>query len=137
MSGDFESKRTGLGESLRRFRRESGYTQKYLADYLRLERSAYSKYETSRTPDLDSIIRLAALYDVSVDELIGDYPDEVVNKNEVASYAKAASPKNNDDGSKLTRDELRLLALFRKSIRKNEVLDYVRRISSEDSKMND
>ncbi len=136
MSEYFESKRTALGENLRKFRKENGYTQKFLADYLSLERSTYSKYEVSRNPDLVSIIQLAALYGVSVDELIGDYPDEVVNKNEVASYAKASSP-DDKDGSELTRDELKLLALFRNSIRKKDILDYVRRISSEDSKMND
>lgn len=134
MSDYFESKRSSLGENLRRFRKENGYTQKFLAEYLRLERSTYSKYESSRTPDLDSVIQLAALYGVSVDELIGDYPDEVVNKNEVASYAKASSP-DSGDGSNLTRDELKLLAFFRSSIRKKDILDYVRRISSEDSKI--
>lgn len=136
MSEYFESKRGSLGENLRRFRKENGYTQKYLAEYLRLERSTYSKYESSRTPDLDSVIQLAALYGVSVDELIGDYSDEVVNKNEIESYAKASSPAAKD-GSNLTRDELKLLALFRSSIRKKDILDYVRRISSEDSKMSD
>ncbi len=137
MSEYFESKRGSLGENLRRFRKENGYTQKYLAEYLRLERSTYSKYESSRTPDLDSVIQLAALYGVSVDELLGDYPDEVVNKNEVNSYAKASSPQSGDNGSKLTRDELKLLALFRKSIRKKDILDCARRISTEDSKMDD
>lgn len=136
MSEYFESKRTALGENLRKFRKENGYTQKFLAEYLSLERSTYSKYEVSRNPDLDSIIQLAALYGVSVDELIGDYPNEVVNKNEVAAYAKVSSP-DDKDGSELTRDELKLLALFRSSIRKKDILDYVRRISSEDNKMDD
>lgn len=136
MSEYFESKRTALGENLRKFRKENGYTQKFLAEYLSLERSTYSKYEVSRNPDLDSIIQLAALYGVSVDELIGDYPNEVVNRNEVAAYAKVSSP-DDKDGSELTRDELKLLALFRSSIRKKDILDYVRRISSEDNKMND
>ncbi len=136
MSDNFELKQSSLGENLRRFRKEHGYTQKFLAEYLGFERTTYVKYETSRTPDLDSTIRLAALYGVSVDELIGNYPDEVVNKKELASYARASSP-GSEDGSNLTRDELKLLALFRSSIRKNEILDYVRRISTEDSKMND
>lgn len=130
----FESKRGTLGENLRKLRKENGYTQQYLADYIGVERSAYSKYESSRIPDLNSVIQLAALYGVSVDTLIGDYFDETVNSKKLAAFAKASSP-DGKDGSKLTRDELKLLALFRNSIRKKDILEYVRRISSEDSEL--
>ena len=133
MSDCFEPKRDSLGENLRRFRKENGYTHKFLAEYLGVERSTYSKYETSRKPDLDHTIRLAALYGVTVDTLIGDYPDEVVNKKKLEAYGKVSS--NEADGSNLTRDELNLLAFFRKSIRKKEIIDYVRRVSSEDTKL--
>lgn len=133
MSGFFEPKHDSLGENLRKFRKEFGYTQKYLADYLAVNRTTYVKYETTRTPDLDSTIQLAALYGVSVDELIGNYSDEVVNKTKLASYAKASSP-DSSDGSELTRDELKLLSLFRKSIRKNDILSYARKVASEDIK---
>ena len=129
----FETKPGTLGENLKKFRKEFGYTQKYLADYLAVNRTTYVKYETTRMPDLDSIIQLAALYGVSVDKLIGNYSNEVVNQTKLASFAKASSP-NGTDSYELTHEELRLLALFRKSIRKNDILSYARKIASEDDK---
>ena len=137
MSEYFEPKRGSLGENLRKYRKENGYTQKDLADYLDVDRTTYVKYETTRIPDLETVIKLAALHGVSVDMLLGDYFDEAVNKKSLEAFAKASSPSGADDGSNLTRDELALLALFRKSIRKKEILDYLRRISSEDVKMSD
>lgn len=138
MSDFFGTKQELLGGILREFRKENGYTQQQIADYLGVDRTTYVKYETAqRNPDLDDIIGLAALYGISVDMLLGDYFDEAVNKKSLEAYAKASSPSGTDDGSKLTRDELALLAFFRKSIRKKEILDYIRRISSEDSKMSD
>lgn len=132
MSRNYDPQRGSLGENLRRFRKENGYTHKYLAEYLKVERSTYSKYETSRTPDLDNTIRLAALYGVSLDMLVGDYFDEIANKKNPSTFVKASSSEPNES-SDLTHEELKLLALFRKSIRKKDIIDYVRVISSEDN----
>ena len=44
---------------------------KRLSDLLNISRQAYSNYETSkRTPDLDSLMRLADIYGVSLDQLV-------------------------------------------------------------------
>ena len=37
-----------LGEILKKYRTEYGYTQKKLADYLGIDRTTYTKYETVR-----------------------------------------------------------------------------------------
>ena len=132
MSRNYDPQRGSLGENLRRFRKENGYTHKYLAEYLKVERSTYSKYETSRTPDLDNTIRLAALYGVSLDMLVGDYFDEIANEKNPSTFVKASSSELNES-STLTHEELKLLTLFRKSIRKKDIMDYVRNISSEDN----
>lgn len=136
MSDFFESKREPLGEILRAFRKENGYTQQRLADYLGVDRTTYAKYESSRKPELDVIIQLAALYGVSVDVFLGEYSEKAVSKNNLKTYAKASASDAKDSNS-LSRDELNLLSLFRKSIRKADILTYARKIATEDTKASD
>ena len=53
-------------------RKEHGFTQKYVADYLKIDRSNYSKYELGKLePNIDMLIALSQLYSVSVDYLLG------------------------------------------------------------------
>lgn len=53
-------------------RKVTGLTQKNVADYLQLDRSAYSCYELRRSaPSLDKLCQLARLYRVSTDFLLG------------------------------------------------------------------
>ena len=136
MSDFFESKREPLGEILRVFRKEHGYTQQRLADYLGLDRTTYAKYEANRKPELDVIIQLAALYDVSVDVFLGDYTENVVSRKNLKAYAKASTPETKDSNG-LSRDELNLLSLFRKSIRKADIITYARKIAAEDTRASD
>ena len=132
--GDYsETKRELLGEILYDFRKENGYIQQEIADFLGIDRSTYAKYETSRKPELDVIIQLAALYGVTVDEFLGEYRNKAVIGRNVEPFIKAAAPETNDEGSRLTLEELRLINLFRKSIRKNEIISLARRIAAEDS----
>lgn len=60
-----------LVETLYRLRKAHHYTQQEISDLLNISRQAYSNYETSkRTPDLDSLMRLADIYGVSLDQLV-------------------------------------------------------------------
>ena len=60
-----------LVENLYRLRKAQHYTQQEISDLLNISRQAYSNYETSkRTPDLDSLMRLADIYGVSLDQLV-------------------------------------------------------------------
>lgn len=60
-----------LVENLYRLRKAYHYTQQEISDLLNISRQAYSNYETSkRTPDLDSLMRLADIYGVSLDQLV-------------------------------------------------------------------
>ena len=60
-----------LLENLYRLRKAHHYTQQEISDLLNISRQAYSNYETSkRTPDLDSLMRLADIYGVSLDQLV-------------------------------------------------------------------
>lgn len=60
-----------LVENLYRLCKAHHYTQQEISDLLNISRQAYSNYETSkRTPDLDSLMRLADIYGVSLDQLV-------------------------------------------------------------------
>lgn len=60
-----------LVENLYRLHKAHHYTQQEISDLLNISRQAYSNYETSkRTPDLDSLMRLADIYGVSLDQLV-------------------------------------------------------------------
>lgn len=133
MDDYFGSGQEFLNEILRSYRKENNYTQQRIADYLGIDRSTYAKYESSRKPELDVIIKLAALYNISVDEFLGDYQNKTLNGKNVRPFSKASSPENKE-GTCLSLEELRLLNLFRKSIRKNEIITFARRIAAEDSK---
>ena len=58
----------GLGDRLAELRKDCGYTQDYIADFLNVTRSSVSAYETGvNDPSIESLIKLANLYNVSLD----------------------------------------------------------------------
>ena len=59
-------------EKLKDLRSQKGYTQKFVADYLKIDRSNYSKYELGKLEmSLDMLKQICLLYDVSADYLLG------------------------------------------------------------------
>lgn len=122
-----------LGNVMRKYRTEHNYTQKKLADYLGIDRTTYSKYETVRKPELDVIMKLAVLYNVSVDEFLKDF---FTAKPDGAPHLSAASSPKEQTGDELfmlNDEEKQLLYLYRDCIRKNELLEKAREIWAEDS----
>ena len=65
-----------FAERLRVLRGNSGMTQWQIAQALNISRSAYAYYETGATrPDFDTLTRLAQIFRVSTDYLLGASPD--------------------------------------------------------------
>lgn len=61
-----------FGNTLKRLRTESGYTQQQLADRLGVTKSVVSYYELQeRYPSPDILIKLASIFHVSTDYLLG------------------------------------------------------------------
>ena len=59
-------------ENIRNLRIDSGYTQKNVAEYLGISQNTYSQYEIGvLNYPVDALIKLADLYGVSVDYLLG------------------------------------------------------------------
>lgn len=61
-----------LGDRLRALREQSGKTQRELAALLCINRVSYTQYENNkRTPPPDTLRKLAIIFNVSVDYLLG------------------------------------------------------------------
>ena len=61
-----------LACNLRFYRKQKEYTQEKVARLMNLDRSVISLYENGeRIPSIESIVRFADIYNVTVDELIG------------------------------------------------------------------
>ena len=59
-------------ENIRSIRIDSGYTQRFVAEYLHIKQNTYSQYEIGvLNYPVDVIVKLADLYGVSTDYLLG------------------------------------------------------------------
>ncbi len=60
-------------KNLKNARKESGLTQKQIADTLNVVESCYANWEQGRTePNVATLRQLALIFKVSIDELIND-----------------------------------------------------------------
>ena len=80
-----------IGETLKEKRTENQLTQEQLSEKIFVSRKTISNWETGKTtPDIDSLIRLADLFNLSLDNLLLEGSDIVENikKIEAAKSAK-------------------------------------------------
>ena len=65
-----------LGSRIQSLRKEHNMSQGDLADALDISRQSVSKWETdTATPDLDKLLKLSEIFDISLDELVkGESP---------------------------------------------------------------
>lgn len=68
--------KTILSENLKKLRKAHGLTQQQLANILKQKRSTYAYYENGVTPNPDTILKLAKIFDVSTHELVYGFMDE-------------------------------------------------------------
>ena len=74
-----------LAENLTRLRHDKRITQERLADFLNVTKASVSKWETGQSlPDIVQLPKLAAYYDVSIDELMGYEPQ--LSMDEIKEY---------------------------------------------------
>ncbi len=93
-----------FGMRIRTLRRQRGMTQQAVADRLQIDRTTYTKYEAGRvSPDQQGLVRLAEMFDCSVDSLLGI--DTARQEIRVADGGGVAA--------QLTGEEQTLLQLFR------------------------
>ena len=72
-----------LPEKLLSLRKQNGFTQMELAEKLHVSRQAISRWEVgTAAPSTENLKELSALYDVSVDYLLGDHAEAIVVASE-------------------------------------------------------
>ena len=91
-----------LGELLQELRKDKGMTQAELAAKLELSPLTVSSYECGRSaPDDETKVKIAEIFDVSVDYLLGR--DTTEPENQTVDLAELANkPKDFDWGSVLS-----------------------------------
>ena len=68
-----------LGENIARYRKELGMSQEKAAEYMGVSRQAVTKWESNNsTPSSDNLIKLARLFGISVDVLLGNKENKEV-----------------------------------------------------------
>lgn len=86
---------TELMNQLRFYRAQMGLTQEQIAEHIGVSRQAVAKWEKGETlPDIDSCIRLADLFNVSVDMLVRN----LKNQSSASSQQLIGCVKMNDKG---------------------------------------
>ena len=116
-----------LGEKIKEYRESKNMTQSEVAEILGVKPATISKYEAGTLePNIKSLKKLAALFDVSIDELIkeDDFDVSKINTLEVLREQKNMKLKgnlyhntqitftyntNHIEGSKLTEDQTRYI----------------------------
>lgn len=70
-----------INNNLKKLRTEAGLTQEQVAEKLNVTRQALSSYESGRTrPDIDTLVRLAGIYDTDVNSIIYGPEDSTVTE---------------------------------------------------------
>jgi len=83
-------------EKLKLLRIENQMSQNDVAEYLNISRQAISRWELGRAyPDLDNIVLLCKLYNISIEELIGTQQNEEVVVEERAKESTADTKASN------------------------------------------
>jgi transcriptional regulator with XRE-family HTH domain len=73
-----------IGENIRKLRHKLDLTQQELADRISVSRSVLTRWENgSLTPDVETLVKLCQLFDVSLDGLVGRTYNRAQILNEV------------------------------------------------------
>ena len=103
-----------LAAKLRRLRNGHSYTQTKMAEMLNISRQAYSNYENGkRVPDLDTLFRIADIYDVTLEQLITQSCTGDGTVNEKPGPYLLSQVRDAGGSLYLTLEEVRLVDRFR------------------------
>lgn len=119
-----------LSDRLKQLRTENNVLQKEIAEKLKITTSAYGFYEQGkRTPDADTLNKIAELYNVSIDYLLG--------RTNIRDSADKITKSLNDDpelsefwNALKDRDDLKLLFKQTKEMSPNDIKKIIRIIKA-------
>lgn len=106
-------------------RKQHNYTQEYVSSYIHISRGGYSQYETGkRIPSSESLLKLAELYNINIDQLINQ--NIISISDSILSDSSADYPSDNSIDLNMLKDFGILLlnsspSLDLKSITQNDI----------------
>ena len=78
-----------IGNKIYQLRKLSGMTQEQLAEKLNISRQTLSKWENeSNMPDIESIVHMSKLFQISLDELLLDEKEEQIQQITLEDLAR-------------------------------------------------
>jgi len=87
-----------IGEKIQILRKQNDISQEQLAEKLSISRQAISKWETGEClPDIENIVRLSSLFDVSTDYLLKAYHSEAPMADHAPTSAEFDAESIEDD----------------------------------------
>ena len=130
---NFENRSTEskmLGDILKKLRKDHGYSQAAISEYLDVNRSTYTKYELGRIPDAKIVAKLAKLYGVTADSIVEACLEE--EPPELDSIATLSSTDKENAVCILSKEELLLVRYYRDSLRKEAIFDFAQTVYLDD-----
>lgn len=130
-----------FGKYIVKLRKEKGITQAELANALGISRAALSLYEIEkREPDIDTLIKLALYFNVSVDYLLGNNSNKTFAKSKETFDNKNIQEQSNPEYT--TQKEIQLLDLYRNYLNKGfseqlkkDILNFFPELSNSEPKL--
>ncbi len=120
--------KTVLHENIRYARKQCGFTQQQVADYLGIKRSSYTYYETGHTQvPVDYLAPLSRLFGVSIDWLLTHRFSLESDDDLLPGVADRSLPGL----ARLTNEERELLLLLRKYDLTGSVKEYIKTLTQE------
>ncbi|HET60142.1 MAG TPA: XRE family transcriptional regulator [Chloroflexi bacterium] len=96
-----------IGASIASLRQERGWTQRQLARQLDLSHQAVSKWENGESaPDVETLVRLARLFGVTIDRLINPDPADLRRKNSLFSRRMSGRLEEDEEDEELDNQDV-------------------------------
>ena len=93
-----------FSKALRRFRKDNGLTQKQVAEAIGIREAVYQRYEQNKaSPSVNVVIKMADVFNVPLDYLVGRDEGDSQNKNE--SYL-LTTYRNLDENNRRTLTDM-------------------------------
>lgn len=112
-----------LSEKLKSYRKAAHLTQNEVAEAIGVQRSAYAYYEIGKsTPKLPTLKNLAALYNISADELLDyDVADKVAQPDFETKWSTSDKFNDLSDFEKSVVMKVRMMSMDTK----NKLMDFL------------
>ncbi|MEO1768556.1 helix-turn-helix domain-containing protein [Candidatus Enterococcus ferrettii] len=99
-----------LGKSIKEERQKKHLTQQELADYLNISRQTISKWELDKSyPDLELLVQMSRLFEVSVDHLLGIENATEKQKRSVLDFIFQTNPEGIYEPSAKERNRMKTI----------------------------